>query len=65
MTTLEKIAAIMFDGLEPGTKAYYKAEYYMGQAIAQYGAEDVLRTMVEGEQIEQQRRSKSAHENQI
>lgn len=52
MTTLDKIAAIMFDGLEPGTKAYYKAEYYMGQAIAQYGAEDVLRTMMEGQQAE-------------
>lgn len=62
MTTLEKIASIMFDGLEPGTKAYYKAEYYMGQAIAQYGEEEVLRTMMEGEQIELKRRSNSSHE---
>lgn len=61
MTTSEKIAAIMFDGLEPGTKAYYKAEYYMGQAIAQYGAEDVLKTMLEGEQAERKRRSNSSH----
>ena len=52
MTTLEKISAIMFDGLEPCTKAYYQAEYYMGQAIARYGAEDVLRTMMKDEQTE-------------
>ena len=62
MTTLEKISAIMFDGLEPGTKAYYKAEYYMGQAIAQCGEEAVLATMLEGEQAERERRSKSTHE---
>jgi hypothetical protein len=62
MTTSEKIAAIMFDGLGPGTKAYYKAEYYMGQAIAQYGEEAVLKTMLEGEQAERKIRSKSSHD---
>ena len=62
MTTLEKISAIMFDGLEPCTKAYYQAEYYMGQAIARYGAEDVLRTMMKDEQTERKTRSKSAHD---
>jgi len=35
----------------PGSKAYLKAEYYMGQAIALYGAETLIKEHNEREKI--------------
>jgi hypothetical protein len=42
ITTIEELWAYVLKDLEPKSKEYYKAEYYMGQLIATYGAQKLI-----------------------
>jgi hypothetical protein len=42
ITTIEELWAHVLKDLEPNSKEYYKAEYYMGQAIAAYGVQTLI-----------------------
>ena len=42
ITTVEELWAYVLKDLEPKSSAYYRAEYYMGQLIATYGAQHLI-----------------------
>lgn len=42
VTTIQELWAHILKDLEPKSKEYYKAEYYMGQAVATYGARHLI-----------------------
>jgi len=49
VTTIEELWREVMKDEVPGSKAYYKAEYYMGQAVALYGAETLIKAHNERE----------------
>lgn len=42
ITTVEELWAYVLKDLEPKSSDYYRAEYYMGQLIATYGAQHLI-----------------------
>lgn len=51
VTTIEELWHEVMKDLVPGSRSYFKTEYYMGQAIALYGAETLIKEHNEREKI--------------
>ena len=44
VTTIEELWREVMKNKVPKSKDYYKAEYYMGQAVATYGADKLIKS---------------------